>query len=429
MTSLRAVSSAVALLRRRSAALQAMRFPAPASPARLTTTLVLVWCSASTLATAAPFVPAHDAEVVETLPAKADPAVRRVDSLRKQLAARPADAALRVDIARRYFDLAMAQGDPRYVGYAAAALQPLASANPAPPGYWLVHGMLRQYGHDFEGALQSLDKAAQADPASGEPHAWRAAIFMVQARYPEALQACQQLAPLAAPLAGAGCSAHARAAHGQLAPSYAALTQALAAAPGASAELLLWQRTRLAEMALRLQRPAEAEGHLKAALQLGVTDQFLLGAYADFLLDQQRPAEVVKLLQGWERSDVLLLRLALAGQMLQHPEAANWARQLRERFAAAAQRGDRLHEQEAARFALDIDKQPAQALALAQHNYTSQKEPRDAEVLMRAALAAGQPGAAQPALDWLRSSRHEDPRLQRLANQLAAAAPAQGGAK
>ncbi len=397
--------------------------------ARLATVLTVAGCCACSLATAAPFVPPNDTDVVETLPAKADPAVRRVESLRQQLAARPTDTALRLDIARRYFDLAMAQGDPRYVGYAASALQPLAMAVTPPPGYWLLHGMLRQYSHDFDGALQSLEKAAQADPTSGEPHSWRAAIFMVQARYPEALQACQLLAPLTSPLASAGCTAYARAANGELATAYAALTLALAAEPGASAELQLWQRTRLAEMALRLQRPTEAEGHLKAALKLGVTDQFLLGAYADFLLDQQRPAEALQLLKGWERSDVLLLRLALAGQALQHPEAANWASQLRERFGAAAQRGDRLHEQEAARFALDIDKQPAQALKLAQHNYTSQKEPRDAEVLMRAALAAQQPSAAQPALDWLRTSRHEDPHLQRLAAQLTAAARAQGGAK
>ena len=63
---------------------------------------------------------------------------------------------------------------------------------------------------------------------------------------------------------------------------------------------------------------------------------------------------------------------------------------------------------------------PADALKLAQHNYTTQKEPRDAEVLMRAALASNQAREAQPALDWLRTSRFEDARLARLADALAA---------
>ncbi|HEY0887235.1 MAG TPA: hypothetical protein VGE20_18220, partial [Ramlibacter sp.] len=96
------------------------------------------------------------------------------------------------------------------------------------------------------------------------------------------------------------------------------------------------------------------------------------------------------------------------------------AGQLRERFAAAARRGDRLHEQEAARFELDVEGRPAAALALATRNYELQKEPRDAHILMRASLAAGQPQAAKAALEWLQSSGYEDPALAALARQLAA---------
>jgi tetratricopeptide (TPR) repeat protein len=155
--------------------------------------------------TAAPFTPANDNEVVERLPSTAsDPSVRRVDSLRKQLAARPGDVDLRLEIARRYFDLAMAQGDPRYVGYASAAIAPLAQSAPDNAGYWLVRGQIEQYSHDFAGALKSLDKASQLDPQSPEPIAWRGAIHMVQARYPEALSECARLVPLAQPLHAQG---------------------------------------------------------------------------------------------------------------------------------------------------------------------------------------------------------------------------------
>ncbi len=370
---------------------------------------------------AAPFTPANDSDVVERLPGGAsDPAVRRVDSLRKQLAARPEDGALRLDIARRYFELAMAQGDPRFVGYAAATLAPLQPTADNNAGYWLLRGLIEQYSHDFPGALASLERAAKIDPALAEPLAWRSAIFMVQARYPEALAECRRLTPLTQPLFATGCTTYVQAATGQLAASYQQLGQALAAAPGADPGLRLWALTRLAEYAVRLGQPQQAEAHFRAALGLGITDQFLLGAYADHLLEQGRPAEAVKLLADWERSDVLLLRLALAGAALKDSRAAGWAGQLRDRFQAAAQRGDRLHEQEAARFELDLEKRPKEALALATRNYTIQKEPRDAEVLMRTALAAGDAKAAQPALDWLRSSGYEDPRLAKLAEQLGA---------
>ena len=378
-----------------------------------------LFACAAAVAPAAPFTPAADSEVVERLPAAGDPLLRRVESLRKQLAARPDDAALRLDIGRRYFALAMAQGDPRYVGYAAATIAPLAGTGIASAAYWLLHGQIRQYGHDFAGALKSLDKASEIDPQSAEPIAWRAAIHMVQAQYGEALSECTKLVPLAHPLHAHGCAAYVHASTGNLAPAYDALKRALANADGVSPELALWIRTRLAEMAIRLGRADEADHHFTEGLKLGVVDQFLLGAYADFLLAQRRPAEVLTLLAGWERSDILLLRLALAGRAANDPRADGWAGQLRERFTAAARRGDRLHEQEAARFELDVEGRPAPALALATRNYQLQKEPRDAQILMRAALAAGQPQAAKGALDWLQSTGYEDPALAALALQLA----------
>ncbi len=368
---------------------------------------------------AAPFVPADDNVVVERLPASAsDPSLRHVTSLRKQLAARPGDTALRLEIARRYFDLAMAQGDPRYVGYASAAIAPLTQSAAGNPDYWVVRALLQQYSHDFGGALQSLAKARELDPRNLDATAWSSAIHMVQANYDAALAECTRLAPIAHPLHAQGCTSFVQASTGNLAPAYDALEKALAAAGAVSPELTLWVRTRLAEMATRLGRFDVAEAHYRQALAQGVTDQYVLGSYADFLLLRQRPAEVITLLADWERSDILLLRLALAGRAINDSRAKGWATQLRERFLAAAQRGDRLHEQEAARFELDIEGNPPKALDLATRNYQDQKEPRDAEILMRAALAAKQPRAAAPAIGWIRSSRYEDPQLAALAARL-----------
>ncbi len=384
----------------------------------------LALCLSMGLAHAAPFTPTQDSEVVEVLPFASDPAARQLDSLRQQLQGRPADTALRLDIAQRYFALAMAQGDPRLVGYATAALAPLAASAPNSADYWLLRGQLQQFSHQFDDALASLAKASQIDAANPAPLAWRAAIFMVQARYAEAEAECLRLKPLAEPLWGAGCLAYAQGSSGSLRPAFDALSAAVRTAasvnPPPTPDLLLWSHTRLAEMALRLRLPELAETHFKNALGLGVIDQFLLGAYADFLLLQRRPAEALKLLAGWERSDILLLRLALAAKDLTDPRTVQWTRELRERFDAAAKRGDALHELEAARFELDLRSNPAGALELARSNYQVQKEPRDAEVLMRVALAARQPRAAQPAIDWLRISRYEDTGLEQLARQLIA---------
>jgi hypothetical protein len=375
-------------------------------------------CLAAASSYGAPFTPASDAEVVERLPVASDPALRTVESLRRQLASRPNDPALRLDIGERYFELAMAQGDPRYVGYAMSTIGPLENSAAGDTRYWLVRGQLQQYSHDFDGALASLKRASELAPDAVDPVAWRAAIYMVQAQYAYAAAECDRLAKIAPPLFAQGCTAYVRGTTGQLIPAYDLLSKAVAAEQDIPPGLMLWAQTRLAEMAVRLQRWGDAERHYRVALAQGLTDQFLLGSYADFLILRERPREVLQLLAGWERSDILLLRLAIAGRAAGDPRAADWAAQLRERFQAAARRGDRLHEQEAARWSLELEHEPARALAYARSNYTQQKEPRDAEVLLRAALAAKQPQAALPALQWLESSGYEEPSLQALAARL-----------
>jgi Tfp pilus assembly protein PilF len=367
---------------------------------------------------AAPYTPASDSEVVERLPVASDPALRAVESLRRQLVARPNDAGLRLDIGQRYFELAMAQGDPRYVGYAMSSIAPLEKAANRDARYWLVRGQLEQYSHDFDGALASLKRASELDPSAVEPVAWRAAIYMVEAQYAWAAAECDRLAQIATPLLAQGCTAYVRGTTGQLIPAYEMLSSALASAKDAPPGLVLWDQTRLAEMAVRLQRWGDAERHYRAALAQGITDQFLLGSYGDFLLERERPAEVLQLLAGWERSDVLLLRLALAGRAAHDPKTDDWLAQLRDRFEAAAARGDRLHEQEAARWELELEHDAPKALGYAKNNYTRQKEPRDADILLRAALAARDRAAAQPALEWLKTSGYEDPGMQAVAARL-----------
>ena len=171
-------------------------------------------------------------------------------------------------------------------------------------------------------------------------------------------------------------------------------------------------------MALRQGKDALAEKHFRAGVALGVTDGFILAAYADFLLDRDRPQEVVPMLKDWERSDVLLLRLTLAEHADKQPSARGHIALMKERFAASALRGDKLHQQQEARFHLYLLGDVPGALRLAEENYRTQREPVDARILLEAALAAKDRQAAQPALEWLRTSGYEDPHFARLAEQL-----------
>ena len=127
----------------------------------------------SITAYATPHLPANDSTVLERLPAKPnDPVMRELRSLRAALAASPQDAALASRLALRYFELASAEGDPRYVGYAEAALQPWRNRE-APDEVLFARGVVRQYRHDFAGALEDFEAVVRREPEHVGAHARR----------------------------------------------------------------------------------------------------------------------------------------------------------------------------------------------------------------------------------------------------------------
>lgn len=368
-------------------------------------------------AAAAPHRPSSDQQVLVKLPAGAsDARSREITTLRRQLQAQPRQPDLALKLAQLHLARLAADGDPRDAGQAQAALAPWWNDSAPPPDIRVARAVLRQFGHDFDGALADLQAVVQADPGHVQAWAWINAISLVQAHYDRARQAC----------AGMGgddelqdaCNAVVDAATGQARQAAARFDRLLAG--DLPPPLRLWLLTRLAETHERLGDSPAAERAWRAALALGLDDSYLRAGYADFLLEQGRPAEVLALLQGREANDLHLLRLALAGRALKHPRAADWQAQLAARFDAARQRGDTAHQKEEARFALQLLGDAARALPLARANYAVQREAADALVLLQAALAARDKAAAQPVLDWLQRSRFEHPQLAQLARQVQA---------
>ena len=376
--------------------------------------MVVWWAFMALPAQSAPRIPASDATVIEKLPFRAtDSRARELETLRASARQAPGDVAAATALAQAYFDMAQARGDPRYVGYADAVVSPFTQKMSA--DLLVVRGTLRQYRHEFDQALVDFDAALTIDPQRADAHAWRGAIYLVQAQYDKAQQECAALLRLHRPVLHGGCNGLLQAYTGHARSAYAGLQQALALAR--YDDQRLWLLTRLAEVSAWLGHNAQAERHYRDALALGQDDSYLLAARADFLLDSQRPAEVVKLLAAWEASDPLLLRLAEAETLLRAPAAAAHVQALDDRFAAAKLRGDTTHRAEEARFHLRLRHNAALALQLAAANYQVQKEPRDLRVLLEAALAAGDASAAKPARDWLQQTGFEDTRLQALATQ------------
>jgi Tfp pilus assembly protein PilF len=366
---------------------------------------------------AAPRIPSRGDEVIEHLPRRADPVQQELRRLRARLAANPGDLALATGIAQRYIVTAREETDPRYLGYAQAALAPWWNSAAPPPEVRLLRATLLQSTHHFPEALRDLDAVVAADPRNSQAWLTRATVQTVRGDYAAATASCARLSSLATELVTITCIANVAGMSGRAAKSEALLDATLRRAGEIDPGMRAWVLTLLAEMASRRGDAAAAEQRFGRALALTPRDSYLVGAYADFLLDQRRPREVLRLVQDQSRIDGLLLRHALALQRI--PGAQEALRraddELKARFAAATQRGDSVHQREQARYELHVRGDGKTALSLAQKNWEVQKESADMRVLLEAALKAGDKRAAAPVLDWIRKNAVEDVALARLA--------------
>ena len=155
----------------------------------------------------------------------------------------------------------------------------------------------------------------------------------------------------------------------------------------------------------------QAEHWFREGLQVAPEDLYMRSACADLLLRHGHAAETLQLLSGYESMEPMLLRVAIAHGEL-HDGAGSLADgQLSAAFTVEERRGEAVHRREQARFFLDVDRQPASALAAARENWRVQREPDDILILLRAARAAHQPQAAADALEFLRRTGLEDSRL------------------
>jgi predicted Zn-dependent protease len=305
-------------------------------------------------------------------------------------------------------------GDPRYAGYSEAALNPWWHLDNPPSEVLVLRATLRQRMHQFDAALADLATVLNSNPHNVQARLTRATVLQVQGAYEGAQEECQALKNLTSELVWAACLTGVTASTGLLDESYRQLRAVFDRYPPGQSGLQSWVLTSLAEMAARAGMTQEAETHFRAALAQEPMDFYLLGAYADFLLDRNRSPEVLSLLRDQTRADPLLLRYALALQAQHSKELPAQVEQLRDRFEASRLRGDRVHLREEARFTLHLLNAPTAALKLAQENWQVQKEPADVRILLEAALAAGDAAAFEAVKEWLKNSRLEDVELQRI---------------
>ncbi|WP_394754802.1 tetratricopeptide repeat protein [Crenothrix sp.] len=367
---------------------------------------------------AKPYIPQSSDEILEQLPLLNNRTDKQLQQLQRQLSAEPNNLQVASAVANRFIELARSESDPRYYGYAEAAVQKWWRQPEPPISVLMIRANLRQHRHDFEAALRDLRLVITENPSNGQAWLSLAVIQSVQGNYEDARISCLHLKRLSSHLTEIACLSNAASLSGSAQQAYALLKQTVENTSTPDTEIQRWALTLLAEIAVRLGDDKAAETHFLQALALNQRDVYLLSSYCDFLLDQGRSKQVIELLKNDTRPDSLLLRLALAEQIEGTASLTEHQEEMQQRIEAYRLRDENIHQREEARFYLELLKQPKEALKLALQNWQVQREPADARLVIDAALACQDRVAAQPLLAWLKEKKLQDKILQQHVAQL-----------
>jgi tetratricopeptide (TPR) repeat protein len=352
----------------------------------------------------APYVPKDDDTVLGELSA----GTRFGDVSARPLARNRVDVA--IPLAQFYIQQSRSSGDLRFLGYAEAALAPWIQRTPANPDVLVLEATVLQSRHDFAASLEILDQALAIRAKDPQAQLIRATVLRVVGRYADAGAACDRFSALVESRLGELCTEGLRGLNGYLEASYAALAQI--SPQGWLSSEKSWLYSELGEMAVRLGKNEDAQRWFERDLSLVPTDSYARAAYADLLLSEGRPSEVLLLLRGQESFEPLLLRIAIAQLQLHDSGLAKNRARLRAAFDAELRRGEAVHRREQARFLLEVEGEPKQSLQAALQNWSVQREPDDVLVLLHAAKASGEPAAAISALNFVRDQHQSDVRVE-----------------
>ncbi len=349
---------------------------------------------------AARYTPDDPAQVITRVPARdaAELEARRALEATK-------DPATAVTLAKLELQRYHRFSDPRYLGRAQAILSPWWKLTDPPADVLLLRATIRQSVHEFGDARTDLDKLVALRPDDVNAQLTRAVVATITADYAAARESCAALA--ARPLVAATCAAPVEGIAGHAQVAYDQLASLLPRAR-TDASVKGWALTALAELSIMLGNTDTAETHLRAALAVDADDHYARGLLFDVLLETRRAAQASALLEGREHVDSLLVRLAISEHALRSTDAPRLAGLMRERIEAAAQRGDRIHLREEARFALSVERDLARAVLIARANWDVQKELADARLLVEAAAAVRDAAAAAPVVEWMKKTGVRD---------------------
>jgi Tfp pilus assembly protein PilF len=303
-------------------------------------------------------------------------------------------------------EFAARRGDRRALDRAERALDRQSTGLP-PARVDFLRAWIAQHRHDFDAALNILDARLAADRGDADARALRARVHLTTGELRRAAADCAALALGVDAARGLLCTAALQQARGQPAAGLPLVDRWLAAAthddPQRPGSLVLRAELRAAHG-----DGAGADADWRLALALAPDDVRVLASFARGLRQSGRPQDALAVLPVVPSTERLLLERALAAvDAGRRAEAAALSERLRRLARRRAQLGSPPEARDEAERLLLLEGEVDAALALALRNFARQREPEDAELLQRAAAAAGDAGALAPLHAWRRAEQVE----------------------
>ncbi|MEM7500863.1 MAG: hypothetical protein AAF417_02415 [Pseudomonadota bacterium] len=313
----------------------------------------------------------------------------------------PAEASSADESVRDLIRVFRQTGDDRLLDRAWTLAEPaLESANTTA---LIDAAVVAQARHDFDGALQLLDRAHEIQPNLDQAWLLKASVHLVRGKTDDAAHACRELnhSPL---LVTTTCSARVAIARGDDANALRKLTAVLAAIDETRAEPdpYAWALSAAGDAATSSDA-AHAIAFYRRSLSI-VDNAQVRAALIDVLLaGNQIQAAAAALPKQRSHSLALNVRRMIVGQRLEqarHRQGASHSpidhagehdRDIEaadHRFRHWIADGDWTHAREMARFYLDVLERPALAQTIAQTNLSLQREREDLLLAQRTGVLA-----------------------------------------
>jgi Flp pilus assembly protein TadD len=368
---------------------------------------ILPWLCLAPMAllSGASFAPSNETVVMSATINPNQPEDQRMQTLRADLIVHPHQPEKAEELAALYLERARQRADPRFVRLAEAVLKPWWQSPQASTSMLLQRAYIKQNNHRFVAALDDLEMILQRSPNEGSAWTMKATIQLTLARYDEARGTIFRMLPYVSELSSAALVANLGSLEGKHAESLRIIERVLENRPLEDSQELPWALSIAAEIAARAGLSEKAEGWYRSALALRPWDPFLINAFADFLLAEEKPQEALNFLRGQQRTSDVLVRQALARTALnsEDPVLTSMLRSLAERFQRLAESTSERHLRTEGRFYLDLAHEPALALEIARANWTEQREPADAVLVLQAARIADRPDVFREYAEEIRS--------------------------